>query len=103
MNDVIEFLERMGRDPQLRQGSQDEVELALASAEIAPEVQAAILAGDQARLESLLGQTPACGYLFPGKEGEGEEEEGGDDEETPSKEPDEAPERSGLRTVIPTA
>lgn len=83
MTDVIDFLEQMGQDAQLRHGSQDEVELALTSAEIAPELQAAILANNQARLEALLGQNPLCGMLFPGKEDEQEDE---DTEETPSRE-----------------
>jgi hypothetical protein len=70
MSDVIDFLERMGQDAQLRHGSQEEVELALASAEIAPELQAAIVAKDQAQLEGLMGQTPLrC--LFPGTRGRG--------------------------------
>ncbi len=86
MTDVIDFLERMGQDAQLRHAAQDEVELALNSAEIAPELQTAILARDQAQLEKLLGQTPLCAPLFPGQE---EEEEGEEDEESPSKEPDE--------------
>ncbi|WP_449428264.1 hypothetical protein [Rhodanobacter umsongensis] len=100
MTDVIDFLEQMGQDAQLRHASQDEVELALTSAEIAPELQAPILVNDPAQLETLLGQVPLCAMFFPGQE---DEEEGGEDEETPSKEPDEAPEHSGLRTVIPTA
>ena len=99
MTDIIDFLEQMGQDAQLRHATQDEVELALTSAEIAPELQAAILAKDPAQLESLLGQAPLCAMFFPGKE---EEEEGDEDEDTPSKDPDEAPEHSGLRTVIPT-
>jgi hypothetical protein len=82
MTDVIDFLERMGQDAQLRHAAQDEVELALNSAEIAPELQTAILARDQAQLEKLLGQDPLCGMLFPGKEDEQEDE---DTEETPSR------------------
>ncbi|GAB2543706.1 hypothetical protein GCM10027065_14010 [Rhodanobacter koreensis] len=100
MTDVIDFLERVGQDAQLRHASQDEVELALTSAEIAPGLQAAILANDPAQLETLLKQAPVCGYFLPGKE---DEEEGDEDEETPSKEPDEAPEHSGLRTGISAA
>jgi len=100
MTDVIDFLERMGQEAQLRHASQDEVELALTGAEIAPELKAAILAKDSAQLETSLVQAPLCAMFFPGKE---EEEEGDEDEETPSKDPDEAPEHSGLRTVIPTA
>jgi len=99
MTDVIDFLEQMGQDAQLRHAAQGEVELALTVADITPELQAAILAKDQAKVEALLGHAPVCGYFLPGKE---EEEEGDEDEETPSKEPDEAPEHSGLRTAIPT-
>ena len=94
MSDVIDFLERMGQDAQLRHGSQEEVELALASAEIAPELQAAILAKDQAQLEGLMGQTPICVAYFPGQEDEEQEDE---TEETPSREPGESPE---LRRVV---
>ena len=95
MTDVIDFLERMGEDAQLRYASPEEVEQALVNAEISPELQTAILARDQVQLESLLGQTHVSGYLLPGKEGE---EEGNEDEEAPSREPDEAPEQSGLRS-----
>jgi len=94
MSDVIDFLERMGQDAQLRHGSQEEVELALTSAEIAPELQAAILAKDQAQLEGLMGQTPICVAYFPGQEDEEQEDE---TEETPSREPGESPE---LRRVV---
>lgn len=96
MSDVIDFLEKMGQDAQLRHGSQGEVELALASAEVAPELQSAILAKDQARLETLLGQAPLCAVFFPGEE----EEEEDETEETPS-EPGE--EHTGLLAAIATA
>lgn len=101
MTDVIEFLERMGQDAQLRQGSQDEVELALTSAEVAPELQAAILAKDQKKLEMLLGQLPHCAVFLPGKEEEEDDED--ESEETPSREPRESPENSCLRTVVAAA
>ncbi|NYE29583.1 hypothetical protein HDE78_002549 [Rhodanobacter sp. K2T2] len=93
MTDVIDFLEKMGQDAQWRHASQGEVEQALTRAEIAPALQTAILANDSARLETLLGQPSFCGYYLPGKE---DEEEGDEDKETPSREPDEAPaEHSG--------
>jgi hypothetical protein len=98
MSDVIDFLEKMGQDAQLRHGSQSEVELALTSAEIAPELQAAILANDQAHLETLLGQAPLCVAYMPS-----EEEQDDETEETPSREPGEAPEHTGLRAVISAA
>ncbi|MES2313318.1 MAG: hypothetical protein V4566_13585 [Pseudomonadota bacterium] len=97
MSDVIDFLEKMGQDAKLRHGSRDEVELALASAEIAPELQAAIIAKDQVHLETLLGQAPVCVMYFPG-----EEEQDDESEETPPEEPGEA-EHTGLRTAIPAA
>lgn len=100
MTDVIDFLEQVGQDAQLRHASQDEVELALTSTEIAPELQAAILANDSAQLEALLGRAHVCAVYLPGKE---EEEDGDEDEETPSKEPDEASGYTGLRAVIPAA
>ena len=102
MTDVIEFLERMGQDPQLRHAAQDEVERALISAEIAPELRAAILAKDQEQIVALLGQAPVCVAYFPAKEDEEEGDEG-EGEEIPSEETDETPEHNGLRTVILTA
>lgn len=87
MTDIIDFLERMGQDAQFRHAPQDEVERALISAEIAPALQTAILAKDQAQLEKLLGQVPSCAPLAPGNEDQGD---GDEDEETPSRGPDEA-------------
>jgi hypothetical protein len=99
MSDVIDFLEKMGQDAQLRHGSQSEVELALASAEIAPELQAAIVAKDQAQLEGLMGQSPLCVVYFPGNE---DEEQDDEKEETPSREPGESSEHPELhRAVVP--
>jgi hypothetical protein len=74
MFDVIDFLERMGQDAQLRHASQDEVELALTSAEIDPELRVAILARDEPGLQALLGQAPFCCLIHPAKPGEEQEE-----------------------------
>lgn len=98
MSNVIDFLERMGQDAHLRQGPQDELELALTSAGIASELQVAIRAGDQAKLEALLGQVPLHAVFLPGKE-----EEDDETEETPSQEPDETFERGRLPTMVTTA
>lgn len=100
MTDVIDFLERMGQDAQLRHGSQDELELALSSTELAPELQSAILAKDQAQLETLLGQVPQCSVFFPSKEDEEQDDESEETEETPSRKPDENPERTGHQAVM---
>ena len=87
MMDVIDFLERMGHDAQLRHAPQDEVELALAQVELDPGVHAAILARDSSQLQELLGQGPLCSMQVPGQEDEEEEDEGEDDAEgkTPEK------------------
>lgn len=90
MADVIEFLERMGRDAGLRQASPDQLEKTLIDAEIPPQMQAAIPTHDSARLNTLLGQSSVCMIYLPGKPAEEEETEEEDgDEETPPKEPDE--------------
>lgn len=99
MTDVIEFLEKMGSDAQFHQGSRDQVALALMETGIAPEVQLALIAKDQSRLEQLLGQVPLCAVFLPGKQEEEEEGEG-DDDETPSREPHESPEHSRVRDVV---
>jgi hypothetical protein len=91
MFDVIDFLERMGQDAQLRRASQDEVGLALAGAEIDPELRVAILARDEPGLQALLGQGPVCCLINPAKpDGEQEECDGSceDDEEEKDKEND---------------
>lgn len=97
MSNVIDFLERIGRDAQLRHGSQDDVKMALAIAEVAPEIQAAILAKNQACLEALLGQGSVCCAFFPVKEGEEEDDE---TEETPSREPDAASGHTSVRALV---
>ena len=81
MSNVIDFLERMGQDAQLRQASQREIELALADAQIDPEIQVAILAKDQSVLERLLGHVNVCCMLAPAKEDEKEEESPSRDDE----------------------
>ncbi len=66
MANVIEFLERMGTDAQLRYANRDEVTTALADAGVGLSAQAAILdVGNRHRLESLLGADAnvCCGLL----------------------------------------
>lgn len=74
MFDVIDFLESMGQDAQLRHASQDEMGRALASAEIDPALRVAILARDEQGLQALLGQVPFCCLIHPAKPGEEQEE-----------------------------
>lgn len=100
MLNVIEFLEKVGQDSQLRRASPDKLQLALDSAGVDSELRAAIVAGDQAKLEALLGQSPLCGYFLPGKEDEKEDDER---EDSPAKEPAESPEHSDLHVVSQAA
>jgi enoyl-CoA hydratase/carnithine racemase len=81
MFDVIDFLERVGQDAQLRHASQDEVGLALSAAEADPELRVAILAGDGQSLATKLGKTAFCCYINPGKEDEDEDEDDKDDKD----------------------
>lgn len=75
MLNLIDFLERVGRDAKLRRGaSQVDIELALAGALIEPGVRSAILAGDRTKLGSLLGEKILFSVQFPGKEDEEEDE-----------------------------
>jgi hypothetical protein len=64
VSNVIAFIERMGQDAQLRHASRNEVEIALANAQIDPELRAAIVGKDQERLEALLGGSNVCCMQF---------------------------------------
>ena len=88
MPNVIDFLERAGQDALLRRASHVDVELALANAQIEPELRSAILDRDISRLEALLERGPLLCMQFPGKEDEEEGEED-DTEESPSREGEE--------------
>lgn len=64
MSNVIDFLQKMGQDAQLRYAPRNQVELALAIAQIDPELQTVILAKDQPQLEVLLrGSVTCCAYF----------------------------------------
>ncbi|MDR3389440.1 MAG: hypothetical protein P4L92_20540 [Rudaea sp.] len=81
MSNVIGFLESVGKDAKLRCAAKEDLELALVSAQVDPEFQAAILDGDHKSLEVFLGVKPVvCCGMAPGKE---DDDEG---EESPSKE-----------------
>lgn len=94
MSNVIDLIERMGQDARLRHASTGDVELALAQAQVDPEIKAAILARDQQRLEALLKGRNVCLALCPA-----EEEEGDGAEEAPSRDDDEIPSESAARRV----
>jgi hypothetical protein len=83
MSNVIDFLEQMGRDAQLRCATGLEVEAALIGAGIEPRVRAAILGGDQLLLESLVGASRnICSMINVPEE---EEDDHGADEEKDGK------------------
>jgi hypothetical protein len=89
VSNVIDFLERLGQDAQLRDATGEEIEAALLNAGIEPRLRAAILEGNQAALEALLGaDTNVCCVIYKEdeeeeeeKEDEGEEEEEGEDDD----------------------
>jgi len=91
MADLIEFLEKMGGDSQSRFTAGPELEEALIRAGIEPSVRSAVLAGDQLRLESLLGASRnVCNLVnLPDEE---EEEEEDDEDDEPEGDDDEADE-----------
>jgi hypothetical protein len=89
MSNLIDFLEHMGRDSQSRFATGPELEAALTSAGIEPTVRAAILAGDQLLLESLIGASPiVCNMINVPEEEEESEEEGDEDKEDEEHEGD---------------
>ena len=83
MSDLIDFLERMGGDSQSRFTTGPGLEEALIRAGIAPAVRSAVLAGDQPRLESLIGASHnVCNLVnLPDEEEEEEDEEDKEHEE----------------------
>jgi hypothetical protein len=87
MFDVIDFLERVGQDAQLRHASRDDVGLALSGAEVDSELRVAILARDGNELRALLGRDPFCCLISPAKPGE-EQEDGGSGDEGEEKNDD---------------
>ncbi|HEY4367072.1 MAG TPA: hypothetical protein VGN07_07520 [Steroidobacteraceae bacterium] len=85
MANVIDFLQRLGQDAQLRHAAGTQLEEALEQAEIDPAVRAAILADDRSQLEALLGATTnVCCLVRPSEEeddDEGDEDDDFDDDD----------------------
>ena len=88
MSNVIDFLERFGRDAELRDASVDAVEEAMRVAGIDPSVRLAIVGKDQSALERLLGADTnvCCMVNAPDKEEEEEEEDDDEEEEEDEEE-----------------
>jgi hypothetical protein len=81
MSSVIEFLERLGADAQLRHASQEDIAQALEESQIDSALGAAIIARSTNDLYSLLDLRPMFHTLEnPGREEEEEEEEEGEEQ-----------------------
>ena len=65
MSDVIDLLEKLGQDSQLRYASNAVLDRALSDAKISPELRVALASGDRRSLEALLGaSTNVCCVVF---------------------------------------
>ncbi len=74
MFDVIDFLESVGQDAQLRYASSEEIVATLAGPSIDSKFRDAILAKDAQGLGAILGQDPFCCLINPAIPGEEMEE-----------------------------
>jgi hypothetical protein len=102
MSSVIEFLEKMGKDAELRFASPEEIAQAVTDAQIESSLGAAIIAKSTSELYALLQQRPMFHIQAdPGKEDEEEEDEDDEDDGKPSQKRIARTERlSDDRTVI---
>ena len=81
MMDAIDFFEKVGQDARLRYATSEELEDALARAQLDPAVQAAIINDDAQQLRALLGaQAQLCCLIEKPEEGEEDEEDEEDDD-----------------------
>lgn len=79
MFDVIDFLESVGQDAQLRYASSGNVAAVLAGQPIDAKLRDVILAKDAQALGVMLGKGPCCCYIDPAREDEDEEKKKKDD------------------------
>jgi hypothetical protein len=100
MSNVIDFLERMGKDAQLRRASPDEVALALTEADVETPLCSAIVARDTPALQALLKQGVFFATQMPSREDE--ESEPLDEEEENQPEDDEKPSARSDRRIVAT-
>lgn len=81
MSSVIDFLEKMGRDAQLRHASADDIAQALAQTQVDSALGAAIIARSTSDLYALMQQGPLfCIQTTPGKDDEKKKEDEEDEE-----------------------
>ncbi len=95
---AIEFLERLGRDADLRYATRGQVDTALRAAGIEPAVRMAILNANERELEKLLGASAivCCGIYAPETEKEDEKKRKPVDDDKPGDKPLDAPTEKGL-------
>ena len=65
MSNVIDFLEMIGQDSNMRNASRSDMAAVMANMQIAPEVQAALLSKDPQQLEAALGASTVCCMMLP--------------------------------------
>jgi hypothetical protein len=95
VSEIIDFLEKLGQDAQLRHGSEGEIRAALAVAAIEPGAATAILAGDRRTLErQLAARSHVCCLIYAPRREDDEEEEGDEEHE------DDAPDQSGPKSRL---
>lgn len=70
MKDVIDILERMGADAGLRDAPRQELEQALEAEQVEAAVRAAMLSGDRAELQRLMGAEAQFSVIMPAEEEE---------------------------------
>jgi hypothetical protein len=101
MPNVVDYLDRIGRDAELRYATAEEIERVLAEAQVEPAVRSALL-DDGSRLEDLLGvrRNLCCLVHPPNEEPEEEEEEDDTDDE---EEEDDSEEVDELRRRLSAA
>jgi len=89
MFDVIDFLESMGQDAQLRYASSEQVVATLAGRSMDSKLRDVILAKDAQGLGVMLGKGPYCCYIDPAKEDEAADDKSdkGRVKKKPSKRP----------------
>ena len=98
MSNVIDFLERLGQDAQLRIATNEQIDEALRNAGIDPALRAAIVSRDQRSLEALLGaDSNVCCMIYKEDEEEEEEKEG----EEEGEEDDQDDEKAALEGTLP--
>jgi hypothetical protein len=64
MPDFIEFLERLGRDASLRHAPAAVLEQAVRDAQLDPRLREALMRGDQAEVEAILGVNNVCCMVY---------------------------------------